>query len=44
MNTYLLIFLVVILAMFLAKVLKSIGKAAIIALIIFVAAKYFGFV
>ena len=42
MNTYLAIFLIVILVMFLAKVLKSIGKAAVIALILFVAAKYFG--
>lgn len=42
MNTYLAIFLIVILVMFLAKVLKSIGKAAVIALIFFVAAKYFG--
>lgn len=42
MNTYLAIFLIVILVMFLAKVLKSIWKAAVIALILFVAAKYFG--
>ena len=40
MNTYLFILIIVIIVMILAKTLKSIGKAAIIALIIFAAAKF----
>ena len=40
MNTYLFILIIVIIVMILAKTLKSIGKAAIIALILFVVAKF----
>ena len=41
MNTYLAIFLIVILVMFLAKVLKSIGKAAVIDFNTFCSCKIF---